>query len=132
LKEKAYRPSFNRLNASNDGIRNVFKFKLVAVENVSDESAAEELSTGPAERSRIIPTDVKWDVWVRDENKRPSGSIRMASCVRMSGFYSAGFSSAAGPPPAIFARVAYRSLTYSSSMASSRAASSGKVFLREA
>jgi hypothetical protein len=42
LKEKAYRPSFNRLNASNDGIRNVFKFKLVAVENVSDESAAEE------------------------------------------------------------------------------------------
>lgn len=50
----------------NDGIRNVFKFKLVAVESVSDESAPEEDSNHLAVRSRIIPTDVKLEVWARD------------------------------------------------------------------
>ena len=53
----------------NDGIRNVFKFKLVAVESVSDESAAEEVSSRFSERSRIIPTNVKLEVWARDGGK---------------------------------------------------------------
>jgi hypothetical protein len=53
----------------NDGSRNVFKFKLVAVESVSDESAVEEISNRFVERSRIIPTDVKLEVWARDCGK---------------------------------------------------------------
>ena len=52
-----------------DGIRNVFKFKLIAVENVSDESAAEDLPNRLVERSRIIPTSVKLEVWSRDGGK---------------------------------------------------------------
>lgn len=54
----------------NDGVRNVFKFKLVAVESVSNESAAEEVTSHSAERSRIIPTSVKLEVWARDGGKR--------------------------------------------------------------
>lgn len=50
----------------NDGIRNVFKFKLIAVENVADESAAEALPNQLTERSRIIPSSVKLEVWARD------------------------------------------------------------------
>lgn len=53
----------------NDSVRNVFKFKLVAVESVSDESAAEEVSSRLVERSRIIPTSVKLEVWARDGGK---------------------------------------------------------------
>lgn len=53
----------------NDGIRGVFKFKLNAVESVSDESSAEELSNVLVERSRIIPTTVKLEVWARDGGK---------------------------------------------------------------
>lgn len=53
----------------NDGVRNVFKFKLVAVESVSDESAAEEVSSPLFEHSRIIPTNVKLEVWARDGGK---------------------------------------------------------------
>jgi hypothetical protein len=53
----------------NDGTRGVFKFKLVAVESVSDESAAEEVSSQLVERSRIIPTSVKLEVWGRDGGK---------------------------------------------------------------
>jgi hypothetical protein len=49
-----------------DGIRRVFKFKLVAVENVSDELAAEDILNRSVERSRIIPTSVKLEVWARD------------------------------------------------------------------
>ena len=53
-----------------DGVRNVFKFKLVAVESVSDESAAEEAESNCfVERSRIIPTSVKLEVWARDGGK---------------------------------------------------------------
>lgn len=55
--------------AENDGVRSVFKFKLVAVESVSDESAAEDLSSRFADRSRIIPTSVKLEVWARDGGK---------------------------------------------------------------
>lgn len=53
----------------NDGIRNVLKFKLVAVESVSDESAAEEISNRLVERSRIVATSVKLEVWARDGGK---------------------------------------------------------------
>lgn len=53
----------------NDGTRNVFKFKLDAVEGVSDESAAEESSHRLIQRSRIIPTNVKLEVWARDGGK---------------------------------------------------------------
>ncbi|GHU10305.1 hypothetical protein AGMMS50225_13440 [Betaproteobacteria bacterium] len=53
----------------NDGKRNVFKFKLVPVETVSDESAAEENSNRRVERSRIIPTSIKLEVWARDGGK---------------------------------------------------------------
>lgn len=52
-----------------DGFRIVFKFKLVAVKSVSDESAAEEVSGRFTERSRIIPTSVKLEVWARDGGK---------------------------------------------------------------
>lgn len=50
----------------NDGVRNVFKFKLIAVENVSDEFAAVASPDQLIERSRIIPTHVKLEVWARD------------------------------------------------------------------
>lgn len=53
----------------NDGIRNVFKFKLIAVESVPDDSTAEDLPDRLVERSRIIPTDVKLEVWGRDGGK---------------------------------------------------------------
>lgn len=53
----------------NDGVRDVFKFKLVAVEGVSDEFASEEISNRFFVRSRIIPTGVKLEVWARDAGK---------------------------------------------------------------
>lgn len=49
-----------------DGIRNVFRFKLVAVEGLADESAAEDSGSSHVARSRIIPTSVKLEVWARD------------------------------------------------------------------
>ncbi|MDD3467795.1 MAG: HNH endonuclease [Campylobacterales bacterium] len=53
----------------NNGVRNVFKFKLIAIENVSDESIAEEALNYPVKHSRIIPTSVKLEVWARDGGK---------------------------------------------------------------
>lgn len=53
----------------NDGVRDVFKFKLIAVEGVSDAMAAEETQMQFAQRSRIIPTHVKLEVWARDGGK---------------------------------------------------------------
>lgn len=53
----------------NDGTRQVFKFKLVAVEGVSDEMAAEDRAANLLHRSRIIPTSVKLEVWARDGGK---------------------------------------------------------------
>ncbi len=53
----------------NDGSRKVFKFRLAAVETVSDENAPEALATSLAERSRIIPTSVKLEVWARDKGR---------------------------------------------------------------
>jgi hypothetical protein len=49
-----------------DGERNVFRFKLVAVEGLADESAAEDSRSSHVARSRIIPTNVKLEVWARD------------------------------------------------------------------
>lgn len=50
----------------NDGKRSVFKFKLVAVEGVTDENASEDLNCSTTVSSRIIPTSVKLEVWARD------------------------------------------------------------------
>ena len=44
-------------------------FKLDAVESVSDDSAAQELPDRLVERSRIIPTGIKLEVWARDEGR---------------------------------------------------------------
>tara|TARA_R110001606_G_scaffold346892_5_gene496112 strand:+ start:74198 stop:74896 length:699 start_codon:yes stop_codon:yes gene_type:complete len=52
-----------------DGQRKVFKFKLVAIENVEDESLAIDASNREVKRSRIIPTNVKLEVWKRDKGK---------------------------------------------------------------
>lgn len=49
-----------------DGNRDIFKFKLVAIEGVEDESLSEDLPNRLVERSRIIPTNVKLAVWARD------------------------------------------------------------------
>lgn len=48
-----------------DGRRHVFKFKLVAIEDIDLDSENLELH----ERRRIIPTDVKLEVWKRDAGK---------------------------------------------------------------
>ena len=49
----------------NDGKRHVFKFKLVAIENESSIPDAKEIH----ERRRIIPTEIKLEVWKRDRGK---------------------------------------------------------------
>ncbi len=49
-----------------DGSRSVFKFKLIAIAEVEDSSAVEDVRDTKAERSRIIPTSVKLEVWARD------------------------------------------------------------------
>lgn len=48
-----------------DGKRNVFKFKLVAIEDIDINSSKTEFH----ERRRIIPTSIKLEVWKRDEGK---------------------------------------------------------------
>lgn len=52
-----------------EGNRNVFKFKLIAIEGVSDEQAPYDIDTSISKRSRIIPTPVKLEVWERDKGK---------------------------------------------------------------
>jgi hypothetical protein len=52
-----------------DGIRRVFKFKLVAVESMEEDAAAEADRTEVRARRRIIPTSVKLEVWRRDGGK---------------------------------------------------------------
>lgn len=52
-----------------DGSRNVFKFKLVAIEEIEDQFLAEDVREGSVERSRIIPTSVKLEVWARDRGR---------------------------------------------------------------
>lgn len=53
----------------NDGIRQVFKFKLIAIEGTIDESIAVDTSTRETHRNRIIPTHIKLEVWARDGGK---------------------------------------------------------------
>lgn len=52
-----------------DGNRQVFKFRLEAIEEVSDQSAAVDASFGQTKHRRIIPTHVKLEVWKRDGGK---------------------------------------------------------------
>lgn len=52
-----------------DGNRQVFKFRLEAIEEVIDESAAVDTSFGQTKHRRIIPTHVKLEVWKRDGGK---------------------------------------------------------------
>lgn len=53
----------------NDGIRMVFKFKLVAVESDEVDMPAQDSSPADKKHSRIIPTQVKLEVWKRDGGK---------------------------------------------------------------
>ncbi len=49
-----------------DGTRNVFKFKLVAIDNTDKQKQATKIVKN---RSRLIPTHVKLEVWARDKGK---------------------------------------------------------------
>lgn len=64
----SYNGVFHLANSwiENDGIRNVFKFKLVAVKSDDDFSKP---ANNESERRRIIPTSVKLEVWKRDSGK---------------------------------------------------------------
>lgn len=53
----------------NDGHRSVFKFKLFAIDSVESDDAPEDLRDKEVKRSRIIPTNVKLEVWQRDSGK---------------------------------------------------------------
>jgi hypothetical protein len=53
----------------NDSVRNVFKFKLIAVEDILNEKLSEDIKYKDIKRSRVIPTHVKLEVWKRDEGK---------------------------------------------------------------
>ena len=52
-----------------DGTRQVFKFKLIAVENVPSDDTPEDNQATQSKRSRIIPSHVKLEVWKRDGGK---------------------------------------------------------------
>ena len=52
----------------NDGVRNVFKFKLIAIEDDEVDSSDSVLQE-PEARRRLIPTPVKLEVWKRDQGK---------------------------------------------------------------
>jgi len=52
-----------------DGHRHVFKFKLVAVEDVASDEMPLDNQTAETKRSRIIPTAVKLEVWKRDKGR---------------------------------------------------------------
>ena len=49
-----------------DDLRKVFKFKLIAIETVRDESIPEDSIDVDVKRSRIIPSSIKLEVWKRD------------------------------------------------------------------
>ncbi len=51
-----------------DGVRNVFKFELVAIDNV-DENRSVDITNRKVKHSRIIPPEVKVKVWSRDKGK---------------------------------------------------------------
>jgi hypothetical protein len=50
-----------------DGGRKVFKFKLVVIDQ--DTSAQNSVVAEPASRTRIIPSAIKQEVWLRDQGK---------------------------------------------------------------
>jgi hypothetical protein len=52
-----------------DGVRNVFKFQLLAVETSEEDAEAEAQAPEQQARRRVIPTSVKLEVWKRDEGK---------------------------------------------------------------
>ena len=52
-----------------DGRRDVFKFKLVAVETDEGDQGAEAAALDDAHRRRLIPSSVKQEVWKRDQGK---------------------------------------------------------------
>lgn len=52
-----------------DSARNVFKFKLIAIDDNIDETKAEDSSDRLVAHSRIIPTNVKLEVWARDKGR---------------------------------------------------------------
>lgn len=52
-----------------DEHRKVFKFKLIAVEGVENEDAAEDSQDTESKRSRIIPTSIKLEIWKRDQGR---------------------------------------------------------------
>ena len=60
---------FHLIDAWNesDGVRQVFKFKLLAIDDEKTDVVGSE-SVEP-ERSRVIPTDVKLEVWKRDSGQ---------------------------------------------------------------
>jgi hypothetical protein len=64
----SYNGVFHLVDVCNehDGKRNVFRFRLVAVEGEEDFSIPPRTSP---QRRRIIPTDVKIEVWNRDRGK---------------------------------------------------------------
>lgn len=51
------------------GGRKVFKFKLIAVEKEYEPSVTEDVNSEFVNRSRIIPSNVKLEVWKRDEGR---------------------------------------------------------------
>jgi hypothetical protein len=53
----------------NDQNRQVFKFKLVAIDRDEIEAPAEDDALSDRPHSRVIPTSVKLEVWKRDDGK---------------------------------------------------------------
>ena len=54
---------------TNDGKRDVFKFKLVALDDDFESDLAEDPEQDYTKHSRVIPTHVKLEVWKRDGGK---------------------------------------------------------------
>ncbi|MET0082684.1 MAG: HNH endonuclease [Sedimenticola sp.] len=52
-----------------DGTRQVFKFKLLAIEGVASDEIPEDGHPTQSKRSRVIPTHIKLEVWKRDRGK---------------------------------------------------------------
>jgi hypothetical protein len=53
----------------NDGIRNVFKFKMVAIDDEFDYKNELRTDKKPVQHRRIIPAKVKQEVWKRDHGR---------------------------------------------------------------
>ena len=53
----------------NDGTRNVFKFKMEAIEDEFDYKKKRRIDKKPIQHRRIIPAKVKQEVWKRDNGR---------------------------------------------------------------